>query len=171
MAEWLRRLTRNQFPSGSAGSNPADCENYFFLFPTFVTLILGCLSGIDQFSLFKTDDIEKKILETGGIDPPTSHMLSERSTIWATSPSVWNANKVDSLYQHNSGFEGHCQPIRVTCVLCTKLLVKPSIAQLVERWTVVVHCQISIGRWFKSGSKEFLFWISCCILICFVSPP
>ena len=81
VAEWLRRLTRNQFPSGSAGSNPADCENYFFLFPTFVTLILGCLSGIDQFSLFKTDDIEKKILETGGIDPPTSHMLSERSTI------------------------------------------------------------------------------------------
>ena len=28
-----------------------------------------------------------KILETGGIDPPTSHMLSERSTIWATSPA------------------------------------------------------------------------------------
>ena len=26
MAEWLRRLTRNQIPSGSAGSNPADCE-------------------------------------------------------------------------------------------------------------------------------------------------
>ena len=26
VAEWLRRLTRNQFPSGSAGSNPADCE-------------------------------------------------------------------------------------------------------------------------------------------------
>ena len=30
---------------------------------------------------------EKKKLETGGIDPPTSHMLSERSTIWATSPA------------------------------------------------------------------------------------
>ena len=29
VAEWLRRLTRNQFPSGSAGSNPADCENFF----------------------------------------------------------------------------------------------------------------------------------------------
>ena len=29
MAEWLRRLTRNQFPSGSAGSNPADCELIF----------------------------------------------------------------------------------------------------------------------------------------------
>ena len=28
----------------------------------------------------------KRWLETGGIDPPTSHMLSERSTIWATSP-------------------------------------------------------------------------------------
>ena len=33
----------------------------------------------------------------------------------------------------------------------------PSIAQLVERWTVVVHCQTSIGRWFKSGSKDFFF--------------
>ena len=28
MAEWLRRLTRNQIPSGSAGSNPADCADY-----------------------------------------------------------------------------------------------------------------------------------------------
>ena len=26
VAEWLRRLTRNQFPSGSVGSNPTDCE-------------------------------------------------------------------------------------------------------------------------------------------------
>ena len=26
MAEWLRRLTRNQIPSGSVGSNPTDCE-------------------------------------------------------------------------------------------------------------------------------------------------
>ncbi len=25
VAEWLRRLTRNQIPYGSAGSNPADC--------------------------------------------------------------------------------------------------------------------------------------------------
>ena len=31
----------------------------------------------------------------------------------------------------------------------------PSIAQLVERWTVVVLHQKSIGRWFKSGSKDF----------------
>ncbi len=31
VAEWLRRLTRNQIPSGSVGSNPTDCEsNYFF---------------------------------------------------------------------------------------------------------------------------------------------
>ena len=29
----------------------------------------------------------------------------------------------------------------------------PSIAQLVERWTVVVW--LSIGRWFESGSKDF----------------
>ena len=36
----------------------------------------------------------------------------------------------------------------------------PSIAQLVERWTVVVICQTSIGRWFKSGSKDFLKFFS-----------
>ena len=36
-------------------------------------------------------------------------------------------------------------------------VILPSIAQLVERWTVVVHCQTSIGRWFKSGSKDFFF--------------
>ena len=37
---------------------------------------------------------KKKHLENGGIDPPTSHMLSERSTIWANSPDcfslTWN---------------------------------------------------------------------------------
>ena len=33
----------------------------------------------------------------------------------------------------------------------------PSIAQLVERWTVVTRSLSSIGRWFKSGSKEVLF--------------
>ena len=26
LAEWLRRLTRNQIPSGSVGSNPAVCD-------------------------------------------------------------------------------------------------------------------------------------------------
>ena len=26
LAEWLRRLTRNQIPSGSVGSSPTDCE-------------------------------------------------------------------------------------------------------------------------------------------------
>ena len=49
------------------------------------------------------------------------------------------------------------QPIRTTPVLWLQSAILPSIAQLVERWTVVVNCQISIGRWFKSGSKEFLF--------------
>ena len=31
----------------------------------------------------------------------------------------------------------------------------PSIAQLVERWTVVACCLLPIGRRFKSGSKEY----------------
>ena len=32
VAEWLRRLTRNQFPSGSVGSNPTNCEfsNFYY---------------------------------------------------------------------------------------------------------------------------------------------
>ena len=29
MAEWLRRLTRNQMASSRAGSNPADCEKIY----------------------------------------------------------------------------------------------------------------------------------------------
>ena len=35
MAEWLRRLTRNQIPSGSVGSNPTDCARFlaYFLGP------------------------------------------------------------------------------------------------------------------------------------------
>ena len=34
--------------------------------------------------------------------------------------------------------------------------VDPSIAQLVERWTVEV-LWLSIGRWFESGSKDYFF--------------
>ena len=33
---------------------------------------------------------------------------------------------------------------------------KPSIAQLVERWTVGGAKMISIGHWFNSGSKDFV---------------
>ena len=29
VAEWLTRLTRNQFPSGSVGSNPTSCVSIF----------------------------------------------------------------------------------------------------------------------------------------------
>ena len=52
MAEWLRRLTRNQFPSGSAGSNPADCENFSFDFLTIVTRKLSHSPGHDPISPF-----------------------------------------------------------------------------------------------------------------------
>ena len=48
VAEWLRRLTRNQIPSGSVGSSPTDCDisfklhfNYWVIIKkitTFVTL-------------------------------------------------------------------------------------------------------------------------------------
>lgn len=40
VAEWLRRLTRNQIPYGSAGSNPAGCDIWFF-----VTVNIAILSS------------------------------------------------------------------------------------------------------------------------------
>ena len=154
VAEWLRRLTRNQFPSGSAGSNPADCEELFsfthlwhsncdkplFIFhncgiqaapltfikhltfkPAYtlwtITVLLSwsivgsvveCSPATRAARVRFPDDanfsphnffhshqpvlightimcckICHKNLETGGIDPPTSHMLSERSTGWS----------------------------------------------------------------------------------------
>ena len=42
--------------------------------------------------------MEKKLLENRGIDPRTSHMLSERSTIWASSPPVVSQNTVYILF-------------------------------------------------------------------------
>ena len=32
VAEWLRRLTRNQIPSGSVGSSPTDRDNFYHFF-------------------------------------------------------------------------------------------------------------------------------------------
>ena len=49
VAEWLRRLTRNQFPSGSAGSNPADCEhfsNHIFLWTLCSTVLYSLFNAI-----------------------------------------------------------------------------------------------------------------------------
>ena len=48
VAEWLRRLTRNQIPSGSVGSNPTSCEcKSFFIerlifYPVSLVLLLTC---------------------------------------------------------------------------------------------------------------------------------
>ena len=46
----------------------------------------------------------------------------------------------------------------------------PSIAQLVERRTVEVKT-ISLGRWFKSGSKEtfFFFKLDASLSFCFLA--
>ena len=38
------------------------------------------------FLKFGKHKVEEKVLEAPGIDPGTSRMLSERSTIWATPP-------------------------------------------------------------------------------------
>ena len=39
-------------------------------------------------------EISKKRIENLGIDPRTSRMLSERSTIWASPPGAWVDNQV-----------------------------------------------------------------------------
>lgn len=41
VAEWLRRLTRNQIPSGSVGSNPTDCVIFFFFSQVFWSLSMN----------------------------------------------------------------------------------------------------------------------------------
>ena len=140
MAEWLRRLTRNQFRSAGVGSNPTDRECFHFQCPNILLLILfstalswcpagsttGIVGSVVECSpatraarvrfpddalksvLFRLLDslcvvlngmisnfcpliaihpavcvvgTRKIFVETGGIDPPTSHMLSEHSTI------------------------------------------------------------------------------------------
>jgi hypothetical protein len=40
VAEQLRRLTRNQIPSGSVGSNPTNCESYPVLSKSFMCYIV-----------------------------------------------------------------------------------------------------------------------------------
>ena len=221
VAEWLRRLTRNQIPSGSVGSNPTDCGKHFWqppspssfcnrylvLFYTFplmrlilsrpffavllitIIYILPCSnlsvsivgsvvecspatraarvrfpddatfcselrSFIDfvwrkwnKWEIIHGIKIKKhtKGMEAPGIDPGTSRMLSERSTIWATPPDVnrcggepvlpgknwWTTRKFTCNYHS----EGHRRAITIFHKYSRN--ISPSIAQLVERWTVV----------------------------------
>ena len=66
--------------AGGPGSIPGRCKSFFtpntqFSFSTPPAIVQGILPRV---FLLK---IKKKVLETRGIDPRTSHMLSERSTI------------------------------------------------------------------------------------------
>ena len=50
VAEWLRRLTRNQIPSGSVGSSPTDCVPFFLILvgsKTFCHKIVRCVQEFD----------------------------------------------------------------------------------------------------------------------------
>ena len=49
VAEWLRRLTRNQIPSGSVGSSPTDCVAFFILVGStlFCHKIVRCVQEFD----------------------------------------------------------------------------------------------------------------------------
>ena len=52
VAEWLRRLTRNQIPSGSVGSNPTDCDKEL----TFLTL---ATIGEGKYLILSVDSLYK----------------------------------------------------------------------------------------------------------------
>ena len=45
VAEWLRRLTRNQFPSGSTGSNPVNCVRDCFWMTLSILPLLSLASS------------------------------------------------------------------------------------------------------------------------------
>ena len=49
----------------------------------------------------KNKKLKKKKMEMRGIDPRTSRMLSERSTIWATSPSCPTSWDIHSSIKHS----------------------------------------------------------------------
>ena len=52
VAEWLRRLTRNQIPSGSVGSNPTDCGNVLIF--NFFLFIYFPLAWLDNYQFLTT---------------------------------------------------------------------------------------------------------------------
>ena len=57
MAEWIRRLTRNQFASGSAGSNPADCEIVDAFFGLLVEVVKDSVVELTlQYSVIDTSE-------------------------------------------------------------------------------------------------------------------
>lgn len=69
LSSWLRRLTRNQFPSGSVGSKPSMCEAFCFYFnrTSFLHYIArnqssskGCLSLRLQWNLVDCREKERK---------------------------------------------------------------------------------------------------------------
>ena len=48
VAEWLRRLTRNQFPSGSVGSNPTNCDSFWMMTDNSSVAVVGHQSPIPR---------------------------------------------------------------------------------------------------------------------------
>ena len=98
---------------------------------------------------------EKKVLETRGIDPRTSHMLSERSTIWATSPG-WHSKPSSRIGGIEKSRSVWAVSVALGCLCCLKMhtTLDSSVGRAVD---CSCKSQTSIGRWFKSGSREYFF--------------
>ena len=62
MAEWLRRLTRNQMVSSRAGSNPADCDDFCLdlISSKFITYIFLHIFNCIHFTHFTLKKVNIK---------------------------------------------------------------------------------------------------------------
>ena len=65
-----------------------------FIYPT--TIVNTCQPHWNKSADIKRE-IAKKRMENRGIDPRTSRMLSERSTIWASSPGGWGGDQFGNM--------------------------------------------------------------------------
>ena len=83
MAEWLRRLTRNQIPSGSVGSNPTDrAGNFFFVLNCQLShlrivfssshFLISCFVVVLVVNLGKPNFLSKPKLPAS-LPPPLTH--------------------------------------------------------------------------------------------------
>ena len=76
----LRRGTRDSNRSQMVIVNVYTSLTFYFACSRFLIFVFLNFSFVSPKSVFQK-------VENGGIDPPASRMLSERSTIWANSPS------------------------------------------------------------------------------------
>ena len=129
MAEWLRRLTRNQIPSGSVGSSPTDRESYFF-FQRNKNVILAYLS-----ELFFPDKKSKYL-----------HARKVRRSL---------SSFLLSFLAFRQEFANKCPTLgKDVCCYCSYFLFKGHLAFIEEP----LEYQTST-HWAKPDFQNFILWL------------